>query len=130
MTKKATPTKGPEKWYEGYPNLIWYSLEYGNRQIKDFKELDDRRFELDKELQKLVYSKEAVKILANFIHSFELDNQFDKRLVNELHELVGKIADKVENRLSVVALDLEFISAACDEWKKRENWEPIVEESV
>jgi hypothetical protein len=113
--------KGPEGWYYGYSALIWYSRKYGGNPISDFKELDDRRNQLDKELQQLVYSTEALKILGSHIHSLELDSNIERRMISELYSLFGQIGDKIQNRKNVVGLDLEFVDAACVEWKKREE---------
>jgi alkyl hydroperoxide reductase subunit AhpF len=130
-------TKGPEFWYAGYGALIWYSLKYGGNQIRDFKELDDRRRELDADLEKITYTKSAMQYISDHIQKLTLNPDIEPRIKDELLDLLGQLDAKVQNRLNVVALDLEFVDAACEEWKKRKlelegkpQWQAIADQSA
>jgi hypothetical protein len=83
--------------------------------------LDDRRKELDAQLEKLTYTKSAMQYISKHIQQLALNPDLDPKIKDELLDLLGQLDSKVQNRLNVVALDLEFVDGACVEWQDREK---------
>ncbi len=55
------PLKGPDAWYQGCPNLIWYSKFYGNKPNITVKELQGRCIEVDNHIRDQIETLAAVK---------------------------------------------------------------------
>jgi len=92
MTKKVT---GPDLWYQGCPNLIFYSKLYGNKPKITMKELQKRRSEVDEQIKDKIEMIAAVNQAMELIskstemttHVFTVFHDNKNRLDGQLNDL-------------------------------------------
>lgn len=98
------PLKGPDAWYQGCPNLIFYSKLY-SRSKPDItmKELEERRKELDQQLS------DKIEVIATLKEATErMKQSCDITATHKTFELFDSQNNRLERQLN----DLK------DEWER------------
>jgi hypothetical protein len=85
MTKKLT---GPDLWYQGCPNLIFYSKFYGNKSKITMKELKDRKLDLDEQIRNQI---ELVAALNDATELLKKSPQVTDKIISICEQNKGRL---------------------------------------
>jgi hypothetical protein len=104
--------KGPDLWFQGCPNLIYYSKLYGNKPKITMKELQERRKEIDEQICDKVEILDALNRAVELIKSTPgFDNVTRKLLEQNVIRFIGKL-DNLRH-------DWHMIDACCNELERK-----------
>jgi hypothetical protein len=114
---EVTPQKvkrgGPEIWFQGYPNLIYYSRFYGNKHNITMKELVKRKSEIDEQIKEKV---EIVYAINKTIEYFQ-NKPTEKTMIDLFdHNLV-----RFKNKLEDSQEEWKWIDACCKEMEQKQK---------
>jgi hypothetical protein len=116
---EATPQKvkrgGPEMWFQGYPNLIYYSKFYGNKNKITMKELVKRRAEIDEQILEKVETLEALKKTLKSVEDSQIDSDGStKKLFNQnIVKFISRLEESQE--------EWKWIDTCCKEMEQKQK---------